>query len=212
MKIKVCGMKNAVNIRELIKLRPDYIGFIFYRKSERYIGNDFYMDILSEIPPEVKRVGVFVNETFDILVKEYNRFKLDYVQLHGNEPAEYCSELKMINIHVIKAFGINDEFDFSVINEYKNACDYFLFDTKSDGYGGTGKKFNWEILKKYNNVKPVFLSGGIGLEDSEQIKKQDFINIHAIDINSRFEIEPGIKDIFKLKKFFKEFRNKSLNH
>jgi phosphoribosylanthranilate isomerase len=211
MKIKVCGMNNDMNIRELIKLKPDYIGFIFYKKSKRYAGDDFNFDILNEIPPEVKRVGVFVNETFDMLVKEYNRFKLDYVQLHGNEPAEYCHELKMIKIHVIKAFGVNDEFDFSVINDYENVCDYFLFDTKSDEYGGTGKKFNWDVLKKYNNAKPVFLSGGIGLEDSILIKKQDFLNIHAIDINSRFETEPGIKDMFKLKKFFEEIRKKSTN-
>ena len=208
LKIKVCGMRDSENIRKLIRLKPDFIGFILYPESKRFVGEDYKFDV--EMPESIHRVGVFVNALLGDVIHWVNRLGLDYVQLHGDEPVAYCSELTDMNIHVIKAFGIHENFNFDSILPYYPYCKYILFDTKSSAHGGTGKKFDWNILSGYNFEKPLFLSGGIGPEDIQVIqllKKK--IPIYAVDINSRFEISPGLKDIKMLKPFFSTIRNKN---
>ncbi|RLD65648.1 MAG: phosphoribosylanthranilate isomerase [Bacteroidetes bacterium] len=199
-KLKVCGMKYPDNIRQLLKLKPDFIGFIFYKKSKRYVGHNLNIKKLN-IPESIKKVGVFVNAEVDEIKDKIKEYQLDLVQLHGDESPEICKELKQTGIKISKAFQVDENFDFSVLKPFFSVCDYYLFDTKTKLYGGSGKKFNWKILEKYNNQKPFFLSGGIDLEDVDEIDKLKNLNIFAIDINSKFEISPGVKDIEKIKKF-----------
>jgi phosphoribosylanthranilate isomerase len=195
MKLKVCGLRDSENIKQVAALQPDYMGFIFYERSKRYIGNDFIMPF---IPSEVKKVGVFVNADPDYVISKIEKYKLDYVQLHGDESAEYCASISN-HAKVIKAFGVDDNFNFKIVEPYKKQCDYFLFDTKTADYGGSGKHFNWNVLEKYDNQIPFFLSGGIGLEEIEKLRIKN-LNIYAVDVNSKFELAPGIKDIERLKK------------
>jgi phosphoribosylanthranilate isomerase len=201
MKLKVCGLKYKENIEQVAALQPDYIGFIFYNKSKRFVGEDFQMPVIS---PEIKKTGVFVNASLEYVKAKVEQYKLDMVQLHGDETPGYCEQMRCF-VKVMKAFGIDEHFDFKVLESYKNYCDYFLFDTKTSEYGGSGKQFNWDVLKKYDNSVPFFLSGGIGLEDISNSKFQ-IPNLAAIDVNSRFEIEPGLKDIEKLKHLTKSLK------
>ena len=205
LKLKVCGMRDADNIRQLAVLNPDYIGFIFYPKSQRYV--DFIDEVvLDALPESIKKTGVFVNEDFDVVLEKAMQFKLDAVQLHGNETPEYCAKLIGSKLQVIKAFGIDSEFDFNELNDYKDVVDYFLFDTKTDQHGGSGKTFDWNILSGYNLQIPYFLSGGLSLEHLAEIKKIDDSRLYALDLNSKFELEPGLKDIEKLKTVINEIK------
>lgn len=198
MKLKVCGLKNRENIIEILACKPDFIGFIFYDKSPRYIGEELEPNFIQNISPS-KKVGVFVNESEINMLDIASRYGLDYLQLHGNETAQFCKELQK-SIPIIKAFQIDDDFNFSRLNEYGDACTYFLFDSKSKQYGGSGETFNWDKLYEYKLQKPFFLSGGVDLENMEQILriKSKFSNLYAVDVNSRFETEPSIKDISKI--------------
>ncbi len=206
LKIKVCGMRESDNIRHLIELKPDYIGFILFPGSKRYLGDDYELN--TDIPESIQRVGVFVNALIPDIFNWANRLNLHLVQLHGNESPEYCIELHKMGVKIIKAFGVGDDFDFSNLSPYLSCCDYFLFDTKTDLHGGSGKQFNWEVLRKYPFDKPVFLSGGIGPDDDETINNyRNIINIFGIDINSRFEIDPGLKNTIALKGFFQKIRS-----
>lgn len=216
MKIKVCGMRDTENISSLIGLKPDFIGFIFYHKSKRFVA-DFP---LIEFPESIKKVGVFVNEEINEVVKKVKDYQLDCIQLHGNETVDYCNSLrhslryiersrsdvsKSHQLGIIKAFSVDDSFDFTKTEDYQSCCDYFLFDTKGKDYGGSGLKFNWKILQNYKGITPYFLSGGIGLEDIEQLlsflQRKESDRCYAIDVNSRFEDSPGLKNIEKLKNF-----------
>ena len=198
-------MRNIENVKELVRINPDYIGFIFYPDSKRFVGDNPDISLFNSIPENIKKVGVFVNYTKDSIIENTDKYKLDLVQLHGNESSEFCKELKsQIDAKIIKAFSVDEKFDFQTLNEYKSVCDYFLFDTKTESYGGSGKQFDWNILTKYDNEIPFILSGGIDLEHSKKIRELKNLNIHAIDINSRFEIEPGIKNIDKIKQFKNE--------
>ena len=201
LKIKVCGMRHLSNVEELVGLSPDYIGFIFYPKSGRYIGTEIPDEILKIIPSSIQKVGVFVDEPFDSLVEKFYKNKLDFVQLHGEELPQYCQRLKSINIPVIKAFSISPEFDFEVVTPYNNVCIYILFDTAGDSRGGTGVKFNWDKLNQFKGDTPFFLSGGIKPEDVTKIKILKHPKFVAVDVNSGFEVQPGIKDISKLSIF-----------
>lgn len=203
-KIKVCGMRNTQNIGDLLKLKPDYLGFILYPPSKRYVGEDYKLEI--DIPKSTQRVGVFVNELIATVFSWVNRLELDYVQIHGDESAEYCMELSKMKIKVIKSFGIDENFNFDALEAYMPWCDYFLFDTKSKDYGGTGLHFDWNLLNRYTYSKPVFMSGGIGPEDITQIGQIQHLPIHAIDINSKFELSPAMKNIDLLKNFISAFR------
>ena len=176
---------------------PDYLGFIFYKGSPRWVGDQF--DIGNKIPDSIKKVGVFVNEKpakIREIVKEHG---LDLVQLHGDESIDECETLKAENISVIKVFSIHDGFDFGNVVPYQAVVDFLLFDTKGKSYGGNGQSFNWSVLDQYNQHVPFFLSGGLSPENITNIKPLVNLNIHAVDINSGFEIEPGVKDIKKLR-------------
>lgn len=204
MKLKVCGMK--YNMGEVAALAPDYLGFIFWNRSSRFF--DVEMPLL---PPNIKKVGVFVDAQIDEILATATKFGLDVVQLHGNEGPDYCLELKeRANraehpIEVIKVFSVKDRFDFSVLEDYETCCDFYLFDTKGKLPGGNGYTFDWKVLAAYPSTKPYFLSGGIGLEDIDGLRsflqKKEAGHCHAIDVNSRFEIEPGLKDISRLREF-----------
>ena len=202
-KLKICGMKYLENIQEIASLKPDYLGFIFWDKSSR----KFDLKELPKIESSIKKVGVFVDETLKEIQNKIETFKLDIIQLHGKESAEFCDNLKNEKIEIIKAFSINNDFDFSQLKAYENAVDYFLFDTKGKLPGGNGTTFDWQVLENYNLEKPFFLSGGIGLSETNKI--QEFLSsnlskyCYAIDINSRFETEPGLKNKIEIEKFKK---------
>ncbi|KIO75633.1 N-(5'-phosphoribosyl)anthranilate isomerase [Pedobacter lusitanus] len=193
IKLKICGMRERGNIAEVVALQPDYIGFIFYPASKRFIG-DLDPQLIKNIPATIKTTGVFVNEELEIVKNAIMKYDLKAVQLHGQESASYCQALKGTT-EVIKAFGIDADFDFSKLDDYEAQVDYFLFDTQTPDHGGSGKTFSWQLLGSYKNRKSYFLSGGIGIEQLaglEQIKDE---RLYAIDVNSRFEVSPGLKDI-----------------
>jgi phosphoribosylanthranilate isomerase len=198
MKLKVCGMKYEKNIRQVLALEPDYMGFIFYKDSVRYVDQGFSPLSYQQQKVKTKFVGVFVNATINEVKNKVSTYKLDYVQLHGNESTEYCLELSS-QLKIIKVFRVDDDFDFKRIEPYKLCCKYFMFDTFTNEYGGSGKSFNWNKLVEYDNEIPFFLSGGISLENIDDLLSLKQLNIHAIDVNSRFEISPGLKDVEKLK-------------
>jgi phosphoribosylanthranilate isomerase len=210
LKIKICGMREPDNIKAVCKLKPDFMGFIFYPESKRFVSEDVAKTILPIVPEHIKKVGVFVNEPIDSIVKHVDLLALDCIQLHGEESIEYCAGLRDLNVQIIKSFGVDESFDFTGVEQYSPFCDYFLFDTKSSAYGGTGKKFNWKKLSEFNPSKPVFLSGGIGPEDLEAIQNLPFFNLYALDLNSKFETKPALKDVQLLEKFSKEIRNQKI--
>lgn len=200
MKIKVCGLKDTENIKAVAALAPDYMGFICYSLTPRFIGA-LAPDALAALPETIYKTGVFVNENIESVNTFINSFKFNAVQLHGDESPEYCNELKG-KIQVLKAFGLDENFDFERLKPYVNSVDFFLFDTKTEIYGGSGKIFDWNILDKYQLDVPFFLSGGISLDNLEEIKKINHLQFYGVDLNSRFEIEPGIKNIEELEKAF----------
>lgn len=199
MKLKICGMKYPDNIIEVGSLLPDYMGFIFWEKSARYFNG-----ILPDLPKSIKKVGVFVNQSQEEISSKIFKYDLQAIQLHGHESVEFCQGLRNKigpKIELIKVFSADDNFDFGVLKPYESVCDYFLFDTKGKLPGGNGTTFDWRILNKYNSTKPFFLSGGIGIEELEAIKEISKTNlpIYAIDVNSKFEIEPGLKNVDALR-------------
>ena len=200
MKLKVCGMKYQDNIQAVANLEPDYIGFIFHESSKRNIENR--IPVFSN---SIKKVGVFVDEKIEFISNKVDTHGLNVVQLHGYESPETCRILKTAGIEVIKVFSVKDVFDFSVLDAYEEVCDFFLFDAKGKLPGGNGYGFNWDVLIDYPSTKPFFLSGGIGLDETEKIKKFKKSGVskycYALDVNSKFEIEPGLKNIETLKKF-----------
>ncbi|MEN8702995.1 MAG: phosphoribosylanthranilate isomerase [Polaribacter sp.] len=228
MKLKVCGMKYVENIQQVAELQPDYLGFIFYEKSKRN-----FEGIIPDFSNTIKKTGVFVNEHIEIVISLIEEYRLDAIQLHGDESVAYVTELKQHlserrklfieenksikkrknqhyisknKIEIIKVFGIKDSFNFDVLEPYLDVVDYFLFDTKGKERGGNGTQFDWSILNNYPFNKPFFLSGGIGLEDVEEVKKiqKSGLPIYVLDVNSRFESKPGVKIIEELEKFKKE--------
>ncbi len=196
MKIKICGMKNHQNIQEIASLKPDFLGFIFYEKSARYFDGE-----PTQIPESIQKVGVFVNQSIEVIFEKIAKYNLNLVQLHGQETPSFCSEIQK-KIPVIKAFSVNDHFSLDVLKPYETTTNYFLFDTKGDLPGGNGTTFNWKILEKYNASKPFFISGGIGLDEIQALKNSN-LPIFAIDINSKFETQPGQKNTQLCKKAIK---------
>ena len=192
-------MRNPQNITGIAALNPDYLGFIFYEKSKRYVGEDFDEAATYHLPKGIKKIGVFVNASMEYVLSKVKRYGLDLVQLHGEESPEFCRDLQRNNIPVIKVFAVGQTFDFSVLEPYKPHCNYFLFDTKGKEKGGNGMVFNWEVLKDYDNEKPFFLSGGLSLENVGKVKELQGLNIVAIDVNSGFEVAPALKDVEKVK-------------
>lgn len=218
MVIKVCGMRDARNIREVSQLGIDMIGMIFYPKSPRYV--EMQSSHAGIIPDYVKedinikssktpaRVGVFVDDMVQNIVTRVVNYHLDYIQLHGNEPREMCENLRLTlnpdirpGIKIIKAISVSDASDIQKYKEYVGAVDLFLFDTKCKTVGGSGQQFDWQVLEQYDGEVPFLLSGGIGPEDASRLHAFHHPKCIGIDLNSRFEIEPGVKDVEKLKGF-----------
>lgn len=209
LEIKVCGMKLAANVLAIASLQPNYLGFIFYDKSPRFI-NEVSAELIKYVPAPIKTVGVFVNETIDKVKNLVVLHQLNAVQLHGIESADYCADLKatFAEVEIIKAFGIDESFDFNTLSAYENVVDYFLFDTKTSLPGGSGKTFDWSVLDRYTLDKPYFLSGGIDLEHATDLKNINDPRLVAVDVNSKFEIEPGLKDAEKVHQFITQLRSK----
>ncbi|PRY15575.1 phosphoribosylanthranilate isomerase [Pontibacter ummariensis] len=209
MKVKVCGMREPENIRKVAALGPDFMGFIFYEKSKRFAGNSITPELLASLSPSVQKVGVFVNETSEFIGQKVRAFGLDLVQLHGTESPRQCQELKDAGIKVIKAFSVGDSFSFQSTLLYERSCEYFLFDTKGKSYGGNGVVFDWELLKGNLSDKPFFLSGGLNLgnlagEEFEALRPKPF----ALDVNSGFEQEPGLKKVEELERLIEGIKGK----
>lgn len=201
--IKVCGMKFPENIKSVAALQPDLMGFIFYPKSPRY-AEPLDVETLQSLPASMKKIGVFVNEDLERILTLVFKYKLDGVQLHGTENKDICQKLKETGLIVIKAFSIADASNFKVTSTYGGVCNYFLFDTKTDAYGGSGIKFDWTILDEYKGETPFILSGGISADDAEAIMEINHPKMAGIDLNSRFEISPGWKNVELLRRFLEE--------
>ncbi|WP_193361496.1 phosphoribosylanthranilate isomerase [Aquimarina agarivorans] len=203
-------MKYATNIQEVAALQPDYLGFIFYPKSPRN-----FEGAIPEIDHTIKKTGVFVDAEIDFIFEKVKKYDFKAVQLHGSESPEYCKNLreKLTNIEIFKVFGIKDAFDFSILASYEWYVNYFLFDTKGKQKGGNGYAFDWSVLKNYTSKVPIILSGGIGIEELskiEQILKTD-LPIYALDLNSKFEITPGVKDAKRVKEFLEKVEQLTAN-
>jgi phosphoribosylanthranilate isomerase len=200
IKLKICGMKDPGNIEEVIGMHPDYLGFIFYRGSPRYVGDTFSIPYL---PDSIQRVGVFVNEEIENITDLAKRHDLDLVQLHGDESPKTCRTLKEKGLKVIKAFSVSNEINNGLLFEYKEHVDYFMFDTPGKQFGGTGQTFDWRILDQYNLAIPFFLSGGLNSGNVQDVNALLHLNIHALDVNSGVEHSPGNKDVGKIKEVIK---------
>ena len=201
MIIKVCGMRDPENIRTVEQAGTDWMGFIFFPSSARYVSHtpDY-------LPEHCRRIGVFVNESKENILMYTDRFGLDYIQLHGHEAPEYCRSLRNAGLHLIKAFSILLPKDLLAVSAYNGLCDYYLFDTKTPQYGGSGNQFDWNLLHRYNGPTPFLLSGGINPYSVKALREFRHPYFAGIDINSRFETAPGIKDVERISNFLKELK------
>jgi len=197
-KIKICGLKDPENIRAVLALQPDYIGFIFYPSSKRFVGSSLDANWVAQMKG-TNKTGVFVNADAEEVNTYVEQYRFQAVQLHGNEDPAYCAQLKATGITVIKAFGIDERFDWAYLGEYEPHVDYYLFDTQSKQHGGTGVRFDWKLLEGYAFEKPFFLSGGLNAENIHEAWKMGDNRLYALDLNSKFETAPGMKDIQLLK-------------
>lgn len=213
MKIKVCGNGDILQLKEMddtvaIGCKIDYAGLIFYEQSSRYVLKNLSGKEVKNANLSIEKVGVFVNASEEEIMKQVDDFGLDMVQLHGDETATFCQRISD-RIKVIKAFRISDH-DTNIdwlIKEYDEVCDYYLFDKGAPGlYGGTGQKFNWNLLGKAKIGKPFFLSGGIDINDANDLREIKHPFFYGVDINSKFEVSPGVKDMEKVKKFVNELK------
>lgn len=194
-------------MQQLQHMDVDYAGMIFYEGSRRFVADRLEGQKAEVSKSAIKKVGVFVNADYNTIVKAVEGYGLSAVQLHGDETDEFCLEL-MDKVKVIKVFRIGGEGDIDALTEpFLNVCHYFLFDTATKAYGGSGKQFNWAVLEKAKINKRFFLSGGIGLDDTGALKAFQHPYLYAIDVNSRFETEPGVKDMAKVQQFVN-----ALNH
>ncbi|MEO5651035.1 MAG: phosphoribosylanthranilate isomerase [Ginsengibacter sp.] len=208
MKIKVCGITDLLQLQELNRIGIDYAGLIFYESSPRSVLKKLAAKEVEDLELSLQKVGVFVNETQEQIMKQVELFGLDVVQLHGDETPAFCNQISY-HVKVIKAFRIKEkhaDIDW-LVNEYNEVCDYYLFDKASSVlYGGTGEKFKWDVLKNATIGKPFFLSGGIGVADVDALKEFEHPFFYGVDINSRFETAPGIKDLNLVKGFVNQLK------
>lgn len=205
MKVKVCGLNNPSNINELTDIGVDLFGFIFYKKSARYLNKAIAMKIRSSAKSRIEKVGVFVDANEREMMDTIAECQLNYVQLHGKEVPGLCEKIRPF-AKVIKVFSIDECLNTLAMEPYINVCDYFLFDTKTNVYGGSGKKFNWQILEDYKLNMPFFLSGGISGQDVDGIKNIKNKQLYGVDINSKFESVPGLKDVERVSEFIKKLK------
>ncbi len=214
MRTKVCGMREPGNIREVLDLNVDYMGFIFHPPSPRFAGSPALAEWMQKndaLFSSTARVGVFVNAELDYILNTVHDYQLDWVQLHGNESPTYCRELKLLwtvstlrSAHLCKAFSVDADFDFSDAAAYADTCSLFVFDTGGQATsGGTGRQWDWNRLREYNLPTPFLLSGGIGPQDAAAIRKLDHPQLAGVDLNSRFEVEPGVKEVKLLSDFLR---------
>ncbi len=199
LKIKVCGMKHQQNVDEVVGLGLDFIGNIFFAKSPR--------NIEIAVNTSAKKVGVFVKESIEVIKSKIKENDLKIIQLHGGESNDFCKEVKNLGMEVWKVFSVGEDFDFTQLQHFPDA-DLFLFDTKTENHGGAGRKFDWSLLDRIDKESPkiYFLAGGIGPGDAQEIKSLNLEKLIGLDLNSKFEIEPGLKDVGLLKKFLEELR------
>ena len=197
-------MRDKENIEALLQVKPNFMGFIFYEKSPRFVGESLDIEQLKAFPKEVKKVGVFVNASIDFIVKTVKKYELDYAQLHGEEMPDFCKNLRLKGVSIIRAFSLDDTFSFAQVYNYKPFCDFFLFDAKGQNRGGNGVSFDWNILKKYDYQKPFLLAGGVDIGHVAMLDQLPQLP-YCMDINSKFEITPGLKDVPKIEEFLKLF-------
>lgn len=208
MKLKVCGLTDKQNILEIIRdIHPDYMGFIFYEHSSRFVDNKLEPEYVKTLPDAINKTGVFVDAPGEYILERAKQYGLNTLQMHGNETPGFCRRFIDEGYEVIKVFNIHETFDISTMNEYGESCDYFLFDTAGKYKGGTGVKFNWDMLRQYPLNKPYFLSGGVAPGDEANIKSIKDHRFYAVDINSRFEISKGIKNADQVKQFYNTLKN-----
>lgn len=204
-------MKYPENIQAVADLLPDYLGFIFYPKSKRFVldeHKDAFNSFMYDDNLRVQKVAVFVNESLKNIIRIATDYNIQIIQLHGDESSEFCEELQLLGFQVIKAFGVDADFSFASLDEYESVCDFFLFDTKTSDYGGTGQHFNWDLLSNYHLQKPFFLSGGLTINDLPKLKSlANQLPIHALDFNSKLEISPAMKDIEQCQLLINAIRN-----
>ncbi|MCX6308797.1 MAG: phosphoribosylanthranilate isomerase [Bacteroidia bacterium] len=205
LQLKVCGMREPSNISEVAALNPDFMGFIFYFKSSRFVEMMVFYVAQRLKAQGIEPVAVFVNPSVAYVLHIRDKYGFTHIQLHGRETPQTCAELKNMGLHVLKAISVAEAADLEATKEYEGTCDYFLFDTKSNLPGGSGKQFNWEILENYKGETPFFLSGGIGPDDVERIKGFSHPKLVGIDVNSKFETRPAHKDAELLKSFIQAF-------
>ncbi|MBP9032226.1 MAG: phosphoribosylanthranilate isomerase [Dysgonomonadaceae bacterium] len=203
MIVKVCGMRDAENIRKVEALGVDWMGFVFHRTSPRFVG-----ELPDYLPQRAKRVGVFVDETEEQIMETVQLFRLDMVQLHGHETPDFCSRIRSKGLKVIKAINVQNTFSTEEVSFYERACDYFLFDTKTPLPGGSGQKFDWSSLSAYRGTTPFLLSGGISPDDADRVEAFVHERCIGIDLNSRFETSPANKDIHLLQSFIDKIKRK----
>jgi len=204
-RIKICGLRDPENIEDILSLRPDYVGFIFDPKSARFVGGKLPVSVARDIE-DAKKVGVFVDAEYAEIEDAINQYELDVIQLHGDESPELCAKIRNYGVDVIKAFAVGESFDFKQLVPYRRVVDFYLFDAKGEKPGGNGTTFNWRLLEKYDGKKPFFLSGGIGPEHAEEILNLTLPGLIGLDLNSKFEEKPGVKDFTKLDEFFEAVR------
>ncbi len=200
VKVKICGLRHKDNIFDVVEAGIDYVGMIFYEKSPRYVVDSLHPEDVWFLPDEVEKIGVFVNATIDEIKRYAKLYQLNLIQLHGSESPELCKQLQDAGYGVLKAFGVDNDFDFECLKPYKDTVDFFLFDTKSPDHGGSGLAFDWNILSNYDLDIPVFVGGGVSLENVKDLLSYNFPFLYAVDMNSKLEIHPGLKDIEKVQK------------
>jgi phosphoribosylanthranilate isomerase len=211
LSIKVCGMKFAENMADVATLEPDFLGFIFVPASARYVADKLDAGQLQALPLSIKRVGVFVNETTDTMLRIADQYGLNLAQLHGEETPEQCAELQAAGLPVMKVFSVGSTFDFATLMPYVACCTYFLFDTKGEMRGGNGTTFDWGLLKAYPLSVPYFLAGGLDLSHVETLRELQLPGLFAVDLNSRFETAPGQKDVERLRQMLDSLRDSPMN-
>lgn len=199
-------MRDPENIREVAALKPDFMGFIFYKKSPRFAHPKALQAAVNKLPDSIQKVGVFVNENTDTIIETASLLGLDYIQMHGNETVDEVQTLQAAGLKVIKVILIKDKTDLQEIKGYENSVDYFLFDTKTAERGGSGTSFDWSVLAGLQSKVPWLLAGGIGLESIHQISSIEQPGFFAVDANSKLEISPGMKDIKLVSAFIKNIR------
>jgi len=195
MKVKICGMREAANILAVADFNPDFLGFIFYDKSPRYVADTLSTEVLRSLPETVAKVGVFVDAPLLELLATARHYSLDYVQLHGHETPAYCRAVHAHNLQIIKVFSIDEQFDFSTLAAYEPVCEFFLFDTKGAQRGGNGQTFDWQLLANYQGPTPFLLSGGLGPANTDELLRFHHPRLAGYDFNSLLEISPGFKNV-----------------